>query len=100
MSKQFLKLLCVTMSLKGEYVYHLFAPCRVTVFRLHMLDKKNIMKDKGKSKPYFIYNNKVVLIKTSGHAVLKIKYIIKLKCAFQVREIVFTGGWDDVDFLY
>lgn len=50
------------------------------------------MKDKGKSKPYFIYNNKVVLIKTSGHAVLKIKYIIKLKCAFQVREIVFTGG--------
>lgn len=36
------------------------------------------MKDKGKSKTYFIYNNKVVLIKTSGHAVLKIKYIIKL----------------------
>lgn len=51
-------------------IYHFLAPCQVTLFRLHMLErKKRIIKEKGKSRTYFI---------KSGHAVLKINYNIKL----------------------
>lgn len=68
------------------FFYHFFAPCQVTVLRLHMLEMKNlkkrIIKEKGKWKTYFIYNNKVDLIIRSGHAVLKINHIINLWCAF------------------
>lgn len=32
-----------------------------------------------------------------GHAVLKQNYIIQSLCTFEVREIVFTGGWHDVE---